>query len=158
MVPDKLYRGNSKFALGSSDGGPGVWSNKDGLGRLINRTDKEGRPDYFYQREVTRAPPNVEYLVGGTLFDGVDVGRRVLIDAKRYEPGNILTKNVPEVVRKGFINNVLDEARGQLSAANRTGFGVEWHVSGRAEADALRALFASKGVDIAIVWTPRIGG
>ncbi len=61
-LPSKLYRGSSgsKYALGASDGGPGVWSNKDGAGRLINRTDSTGRPDYLYQREVTRAPPNAE--------------------------------------------------------------------------------------------------
>lgn len=162
-LPSKLYRAISAkltYRIGASDGGPGVWSDRDALKKL-NHPD---HVDYRYQSEVTGAPRNVEYHVNGTNFDGYDPDRIVLIDTKRFEPGNPLTdpkiKDAAWVA--GFKAKILAEARGQVRAADGTGATIEWHVSGRAEAAALRDLLIKPSdrepavVGITIVWTPRI--
>lgn len=156
-LPDKVYRApKSKFELGQSDGGPGVWSNVDAKG---NKFDRGTGLNNLFEKEISGAPNNIEYLVNGKLFDGVDVGRKVLLDAKRYEPGNIITKpGLPPAVTNGFIANVLEDAVGSLKAAEKSRFTVEWHISGRLEAEAIRALLNKNDLAIIVVWSPRIGG
>jgi DNA helicase IV len=109
--------------------------------------------NYRYEKEITGAPRNTEYLVNGKQFDGYDSKRNVLLDAKNYE--DVFDKKKPFSV---LVDKTLADARAQLAAAG--GSAVEWHVSTKGGADALIAMFKAppngSPIKINVAWSPRI--
>lgn len=128
-------------------------SDKDALGRQINRGDPS-KPQNVYQSEITGAPHNIEYVYDGKAFDGYDAQRGVLLDAKHYQDLKFLTQPNPPSF---LADAVVKDAESALEAAG--GMKVEWHVSGKLEADAVRDLLRSRRViGVEVVWTPTVGG
>lgn len=118
-VPYHPPRSPSSFAIGASDGGPGVWSS-------ITRPDNNA---YRYQERITGAPRGVEYNVNGVNFDGYDAQRDVLLDAKHW------TQECPlgdrcrsESLRRALATKLIDEASRQLSSLRDSATSIEWHV------------------------------
>jgi len=148
-MPYRAPGSPSKYAIGSSDGGPGKW-------HTINRPDTDA---YRFEKQVTGAPRSTEYRVGNVNFDGYDAGRNVLLDAKRYTPDNPLVKGTPPFLVAKFKNDALDEALRQLQAAPAP-MKVEWHVSNKTAADVLAKLFAESSMPgkerMVVVFTPDI--
>lgn len=112
-------RSPSRFAVGASDGGPGVWS-------AISRPDSDA---YRYQSRITGAPRGVEYNVNGVNFDGYDSQRDVLLDAKHW------TQECPlgdrcrfEPLKQAMADKLVEEARRQLDATSVSGTAIEWRV------------------------------
>lgn len=118
-VPYQVPRSPSNFALGASDGGPGLWS-------AINRPDNDA---YRYQHRITGAPRGVEYNVNGVNFDGYDAHRDVLLDAKHWTQECPLgDKCRSEPLKQRMAATLVAEARRQLNATRAAGTMIEWRV------------------------------
>jgi hypothetical protein len=145
-MPYKAPKSPSGYKVGASDGGKGAWTE-------ITRPDNA---HFRYEKQITGAPNNVEYRVGGKNFDGYDANRKVLLDAKDYTGSNPLVSGQPPVLAEKFRNEAIADARGQLQAA--AGTKVEWHVASKEAADALQALFAKEPdlANLKVVWSPNI--
>lgn len=144
-MPYKAPKSPSNYALGATDGGPGKWM-------------EIGRPPtspYKFEKQVTGAPPSIEYEVNGVKFDGYDTKTGKLLDAKNYTETNIYAQDNPdprffEIMR----NNTLKEAQRQIAAAN--GVPIEWHVSNQKSVNELRKIFQEADLDIQVIYTPDI--
>ncbi|HEY0942444.1 MAG TPA: Tox-REase-5 domain-containing protein [Steroidobacter sp.] len=118
-VPYYVPRSPSNFAVGASDGGPGIWS-------TIGRPDNDA---YRYQERITGAPRGVEYNVNGVNFDGYDAQRDVLLDAKHWTQECPLgDKCRSEPLKQRLAATLIAEARRQLDATRATGTMIEWRV------------------------------
>jgi len=131
--PYQAAKSPSGYKIGASDGGPGKW-------KEIGRPDDE---NYAYQRQISGAPKNIEYEVGGKKFDGYDADRGVLIEAKRYGEKNALVKGGPDFLIKTEINDIISEA--EIAALN--GHKFEIHVSGEVAANAIKQQLAKRAAD-----------
>ena len=134
-----------RYAIGSSDGGPGVWAPENGL---ANRQSE-------YQRRVTGAPADQQYLVplasrasGRVSFDGYDPDTDTLIDAKCWTCWPI---DKPFSTR-----SVVSQARDQERAAAASGANIQWHVPNEETAERVRTIFGAQvpPITIAVVVTP----
>ncbi|MBL8270590.1 TadE/TadG family type IV pilus assembly protein [Steroidobacter sp.] len=128
-------RSPSRFALGASDGGPGVWSS-------ISRPETDA---YRYQSRITGAPHGVEYNVNGVNFDGYDAQRDVLLDAKHW------TQECPlgdrcrfEPLKQAMADKLVEEARRQLDATSASGTAIEWRVVDEEMALRISAILDSR--------------
>lgn len=101
-----------------------------------------------YQEQITGRPTGTAYEVGGVRFDGIVNG--VLVEAKG--PG------YAELFRQRWFRGwgkLVTQARNQLLAVPK-GTSITWHVAEKEAADALRALFQRRGIDITVVFTPPV--
>lgn len=144
-MPYKATKSPSNYALGATDGGPGKWVE-------ISRPDTNA---YKFEKQVTGAPPNIEYEVNNVKFDGYDTKTGTLLDAKNYTEINIFAQDNPNPRVLEFIrNSTLTEARRQIDAAH--GMPIEWHVSNQKAVNELRNLFQDADLDIKVAYTPDI--
>nr|WP_246448265.1 polymorphic toxin-type HINT domain-containing protein [Roseateles oligotrophus] len=145
-MPYQAPKSPSGYKLGASDGGKGAWIE-------ISRPDNA---HFRYEKQITGAPRNIEYQVGGKAFDGYDAKRDVLLDAKDYTGSNPLVSGQPPPLAAKFRNDAISDARGQLLAAGGTK--VEWHVASKEAAETLQALFAKESdlANLKVVWSPNI--
>jgi len=122
--------------LGRSEGGPGIWDESP--------TRTRGQA---YQEQISGVERGAEYNVNGTWFDGYDAQRNVLLDAEDWE-------RYPPLGQDFWQDGTLNEATRQLNAAGGTP--IEWHFSTQPAADAVRDLFADRGIEgINVVVTPK---
>ena len=118
-IPYHAPRSPSNFALGASDGGPGVWS-------PVTRPDNDA---YRYQQRISGAPRGVEYNVNGIHFDGYDAERNVLLDAKHWTQECPLgDKCRSEPLKQRLADTLVAEARRQLLATEGFNVSIEWRV------------------------------
>ncbi len=107
-----------------------------------------------YQKQVTGKPASKTYHVKGTAFDGFKPGRGShpdkLIEAKHLGNEGRFAKAYANMNKGNFSDwkylfdraeNILDQARKQVKAAEGTGARIEWHVSGKKATQALKKLF-----------------
>jgi hypothetical protein len=130
------------YKIGASDGGPGRWARET--------TPVKGGD---YQRQVTGAPKNIEYVVdapftqsGKIKFDGYNPERNVLVDAKDWDKW-------PPLDQDWAIKDVVSSAKKQGTFASLTKVKVEWHVPGKEKATVLRKLFKKnniKGINLVV--------
>lgn len=141
----------SNFAVGASDGGPGIWS-------FLSRPDNDA---YRYQERITGAPHGVEYNVNGVHFDGYDASRDVLLDAKHW------TQECPlgdrcrsEPLKQILTDRLLEEARRQLNAIDGPDTRIEWRVVDEEMALRISSILdrGIPGIDdrqrISVIFTP----
>ena len=129
--------------LGQTDGGPGTW------GRSPKRVKGEA-----YQEQITGVERGIEYDVpfegvktGKVRFDGYDVERKVLLDAKDWT-------GYPPLNADFWHEELLKQARNQVRAANSVP--VEWHFSSQSGLDAAKDLLKEKKInDILLVLSPK---
>lgn len=122
----------------------------DGLGAWTKVNENMSKRASAYQRYVTGIPDNVSYKLNGVKFDGYD-GEK-LIDAKdHYEQ---FAKNGRfQGWWKHGADAMVDQAERQTKAAGRTD--IEWWVSNKESAGAIRRLLVRRGYDnIKVVYRP----
>lgn len=145
-VPYKATPSPSKYRLGASDGGPGVWVK-------VNRGNSSPAA-YKFEKQVTGAPPNIEYEVKGVKFDGYDSKTGTLIDAKNYSDSNLLLNESLPKLKRNVELETLEVASRQVAAAGNTP--IEYHVSNQKAVIAIQKLFESDYSQIKVIYTPDI--
>jgi Restriction endonuclease fold toxin 5 len=136
-------------------GGTKADSSKREPGKPVETGHTNMKPEQArYQKQITGKPASKTYEVSGVSFDGYKpdkVGNSgTLLEAKhlgdegRFAKAyqNMLKGNYSDVshlVDRG--NNLLEQARSQVAAADGTGARIEWRVSGKNAANALRTMF-----------------
>ncbi len=142
----KNLRKTPSYKAGNSDGGPGIWSKET--------TPAKGAD---YQRKVTGAPKNTEYVVetsrmpsGRKKFDGYDPERNVLIDAKDYSD-KWPVKNKNGEYQPWSYDEVVDDAINQAKIGKDVGAKVEWHVPTKEKASEIKMMLRNEGIDGIIV-------
>lgn len=124
------------------------------------RTSGEGGsgpilPGYEYQEQVTGIPTGIELLVDGTLFDGVDHGRGVLIDAKDYDPAR--RETAPQPVIDSMNDKLVADLEAQARIAQGRGYTLEVVVSTEAGAQEIRQLITRNALQgIRVVFRPKV--
>ncbi|MEH2358572.1 SpvB/TcaC N-terminal domain-containing protein [Nostoc sp.] len=123
-----------------------------------------------YQQQVTGKPASKTYHVNGRSFDGFERGKGSLpdklIEAKHLGDEGRFAKAYENMKKGNFSDlehlvdraeNILDQAKLQVKAAQGTGARIEWRVSGEKATEALRTLFehdpALKG-NIDVIYVP----
>ncbi|MBP5973613.1 toxin [Brasilonema sp. CT11] len=107
-----------------------------------------------YQQQVTGKPASKTYHVNGRSFDGFERGKGSLpdklIEAKHLGDEGRFAKAYENMKKGNFSDlehlvdraeNILDQAKSQVKAAQGTGARVEWRVSGEKATEALKTLF-----------------
>ena len=137
---DSVYQSDNDYEIGSSDGGPGVW------------TSEPTHRGSEYQELVTGAPQGTDYTVEGVRFDGYDPERDVLIDAMDWTDWPSRDSN--GVYHDFALDSVIDQAEAQVVAANGTA--IEWHVPTPEKAEELREILEAAEITvITVVVTPK---
>ncbi len=135
----------ASYILGEHDGGPGTWENK--------HTPEKGAA---YQRKVTGAPKDTEYVVktdkmksSEKKFDGYDPKTNTLQDAKDWDKW-------PPEGQKWAEEKIANQAKDDLNIAKQAGSNLEWHVPTEEKAAQLGKIFSKNGLEgIKIVVTPK---
>lgn len=128
--------------------GPGKWTPDMEGGENMNADAAK------YQKQVTGHRPDETYHVNGRSFDGYEPGKKgqpdTLIEAKHYADDGRFVKAFDNMMNGNFkdyphlierASSILDQARGQVKAAEGTGAKIEWRVSSEKGATAVRMLF-----------------
>lgn len=128
--------------------GPGAWHNDMANGQ--NMTGDQAR----YQRQVTGVSATRTYYLNDVSFDGFKKGTNgrpnTLIEAKDLQNSGRFARAYDSMNAGKFndikylcdkANNILDQARRQVAAANGTNSQIVWRVSGETAAKAINQLF-----------------
>lgn len=134
--------------LGKKPGEPGEWL--DDLAGGENMSNDAAR----YQEQITKRPANQTYYVNGRSFDGFEPGkggqRGTLLEAKHLGDEGRFAKAFENMKKGNFSDlkhlidrgeNILEQAKAQVRAAEGTGARIEWRVSGQRAEEALNMLF-----------------
>lgn len=125
--------------------GPGTW--KTDLAAGSNMSPEQAK----YQKQITGKSAGETYRVNGCDFDGHNEASNKLLEAKHLGDEGRYAKAY-ENMKKGDWSdarnlfdrseNILEQAKAQVKAAEGTGAQIEWSVSGKSATEALETLFA----------------
>jgi hypothetical protein len=128
--------------------GPGRWTHDLTGGENM-------KPDAAkYQEQISGHKADETYHLNGRAFDGFQPGKNgekgTLLEAKNLGDDGRFVKAYEAMQRGDYrdfphlyerATNILEEARGQVRAAEGTGLNIKWDVSSEKGAEAIRALF-----------------
>jgi len=105
-----------------------------------------------YQSQISGRLPDVGYQVDGVNFDGYDLIRGVLLDAKGPGYAGFVKDGKFRDWFRGQ-DSLIDQAQRQLNAAN--GHRIEWHIAEEDALPAFRRLFRENNISgINLIHTP----
>ncbi|MFZ2900360.1 MAG: SpvB/TcaC N-terminal domain-containing protein [Saprospiraceae bacterium] len=143
---------------------PGKWTDDATAGQNMSKDQAK------YQQQVTGKPASKTYHVKDRSFDGFEPGKTgaqdKLVEAKHLADEGRFAKAYENMKKGNFSDlenlvdraeKILDQAKGQVKAAEGTGARIEWRVSGQKAEEALRVLFERDPVTkgkIDVVYVP----
>lgn len=128
------------------------WGAKDGPGQFGRVIESMKDRAALYQSRMVGRLPDVGYIVGGVKFDGFDVARGVLLDAKGPGYANFVRNGRFRSFFRGA-DELANQAERQIGAARGTP--IEWHFAEEAAANATRNLLRDRDIKgISIIHSP----